>query len=203
MVCETSRQTVKPGRIICSRQKLRTWYVSDAYAPVVWDVLTTLQGFAMETVANRSSEGALDSPIKIGGETGTQLLEDQVKVPKSVEHAVPESDGGVISPSGSGEEAPRPPLSGVRNLFGSPPPMGGDFGAPPGGGGIKWFGASGASTRPNTQLGNLPPSWVVSMRRLVAEVSGVLVHPQRRQDPMRRQTSMRRLGQVDESSALA
>lgn len=115
-----------------------------------WDVLTTLQGFAMETVANCSTEGAFDSPIKIGGKTGTQLLKDQVKVPKSVEHAVPESDGDVVSPSGSGEEAPRPPPSGAQNLFRPPPPMGGGFGAPPGGGGIKWFGASGASTRPNT-----------------------------------------------------
>jgi hypothetical protein len=34
-----------------------------------WDILTTLQGFAKETVANRSSEGALDSPIEMGGET--------------------------------------------------------------------------------------------------------------------------------------
>jgi hypothetical protein len=155
--------------------------VSDVYAPEVCDVLTTLQGFAMETVADRSSEAALDSPINMGGETGTRLLKDQVKVPEPLEDAVPESAGEVVSPSGSVEEAP---------------------------------------TGPNTQLGSLQPAAVVNkhrgrrlavrrifsdynrpwgvvlLRRLVAVVLGGLVHPQRRQDPMRR------LGRVDESTTL-
>jgi hypothetical protein len=141
----------------------------------------------METVADRSSEAALDSPINMGGETGTRLLKDQVKVPKPLEDAVPESAGevvppsgsveeaptgpntqlGSLQPSGSGEQAPRPPLSGAQDIFGLQPSLG-----------------------------------VVLLRRLVAVISGGLVHPQRRQDPMRRQTPMRRLGRVHESTTL-
>lgn len=123
----------------------------------------------METVADSSSEAALDSPINMGGETGTRLLKDQVKVPKPLEDSVPESAGEVVSPSGSveeaptgpntqlgslqpsgsGEQAPRPPLSGAQDIFGLQPSLGGGFAAPPGGGGFRGFGSSAAPTRPN------------------------------------------------------
>jgi hypothetical protein len=118
----------------------------------------------METVADRSSEAALDSPINMGGETDTRLLKDQVKVPKPLEDAVPESAGEVVSPSGSveeaptgpntqlgslqpsgsGEQAPRPPLSGAQDVFGLQPSLGGGFAAPSGR--FRGFGSSAAPT---------------------------------------------------------
>jgi hypothetical protein len=70
----------------------------------------------METVADHSSEAALDSPTNMGGETGTRLLRDQVKVPKPLEDAVPESAGEVVSPSGSVEEAPTGPNTQLGSL---------------------------------------------------------------------------------------